>query len=1112
MAFGKTAAQIQEEAQQTKLGGGDASKSVLPSVAPQPMQRPTPGAVNPDRKVGVVQAFFHGTPDQQNGILQDDQNAYNPDYKPTWGESLATAISPATAGRKLAQTVLELNPDVQNARNEMDKLRAIDKEKADQLEAQTLGKKHTLGENLTIAGAAGGELALTLLPFFKFGKAAAATEEALAISNITKGVSIAEKIAVPLTKGERLAQAVIASGKAGGFGALYGGLYNLHQYDADWGKAAEGALWGGVTGAATLGFGKTLGFIGKEVGAAASKPIERAGQILSEAGSKIKGVSEKYLPTGVHTTLFSLEAGFQKTANQLEKVGNTDVADYIKSIPKRLRGLDAESQAAAGKLQLEMIDAGLVEAPTKGAAKRLGVVGKYAENGGNAEKMKYFSEVLEAHGAYSNPKVQAEAIARDPLLQKLDNYRKAYYATSQEAGALKSVQSVDNYLPHQTATISLSKKSEVALSKARTAEERVAIYEANDPHVKEMIDYSVNTSKKYTDVEKAYGEYYDYTSFVKGDQRVMAKDNKFFQGMVERGDVQTRQEAEQLLSKNSQAQRKSLTGRASSLDYDRELELPWYDPNAGRVMSTYSMDAISRINYAKEFGAGDEKLWEAISNVQKTASLGRDEPLKVGKDLENIFRVALGTTEHSSKAMAASRWVRAMQVPKLAFSAIVNLGQTMNNLLAADIPSTLKGLQMAFSEEGVRKAIKSGALTESFLRQASEFNSGGGTGKVARFMKINGFNWSEVFNRSVGANVSDKYVTKSFTNLMKKYGLELGDEAQGAKIAGLTESANKDIAREVISLQKTMPEVPGPDIYKMAKEKVLGKTQAPTPLLEAPPSFGEPAPIPKDTSKYADLNAHHDFVKGKQDRLASVFDQIEKDKPPEYWALKDLGVDYKDVMSKGYMDAEDKAIAAFRFVEKTQFTGNPLDLPSFASSPIGKVVFQFKSFAYQQSKLALGVLKNQFQRGQYREALKNIGILGTIFPMGNAALKDVRSLITQEKRPTTAFEQWHEGLFDAASFGLISDFIQKSESGGLSDWIIGVGPKDATTYLEALTKSTLGKDPKGAAKDILKQATKNLGAQPLVNIFAPSKAPGKSTLDQIRGKKGAGNGGGFSGI
>lgn len=1081
MAFAKSQKQLSDEAKNIRpsLAGGSSSLSAQP-VQPAnytPMDTPKPT----QQKVGFTEAFFYGTPDQNSGVLQSEKHPYDPNYEPSFTEQIATAVSPATAGRKLAQTLLELHPDVRKARESMDNLRAIDQKKADELELNTLNKKKTVTQNVTVGAAAAGELALGLIPFFAAGKGGVAATKAAVVA--AKTGLMAKKIST----GERLAKAVISSGKAGAFGGLYGGLYGLQQYDADWEKAAETALWGGVTGAGTMGFAGALGIIGRGSSKILSK-TKAANSFVDavvDAGSKIKTASAKYLPTSVHTTIFSHESAFSGILNKYKSIGDTDIGEFIKNLPNRFRDLDAKSKASAGKIAEEMIDLGIIEPPATSArdifsknnkqtAKKLGVVGKYGEVGGNSEKMRYYSEVLEGIGTYAKPEIQAEAIARDPVLKRLDDYRKSYFATSLESIGDRNIQ-VDpgKYLPHKTSILPLEKKYSKQLASATNDEEKLAIFEAANPHVKEMIDYSVDVAKKYKNKLRAYEEYYDYVSFATGDGRVKLGENKFFQGLVENGKFKTVKEAEKALSKNFESKKKALTSRSSSLDYDRDLDLPWYDPDAGRVMSAYTMDAATRTNFAKEFGSKDEALWGAIKKVRNMSDLGRDNAMKASEELENIFRIALGTSKHDSSSSVASAFLRALQVPKLTFSAIVNIGQTMNNVLAADLPSTLKGLQVAFNNDGIRKAIRSGALTDSFLRQAAEFNTGGGN-VASKFMKYNGFQWSEVFNRSVGANVSDKWVTSNFSKLAKKYGVQISDESYGNNLLKISSEAKEAISKEVVRLKKELPDTTGKDLYKLAEEKVM--------------------------LDYPELSEVSEFGRTNDSVIDTVFKRIESEKPPEYWALKELGVDVKEVLAKGYMDAEDKAIAAFRFVEKTQFTGNPLDLPSFVQSPMGKLVFQFKSFSYQQSKLALGTMKNQFARGQTAELLKTIGVLGTIFPMGNAALKDLRSLITQEKRPTTAFDQWFEGLGDASSFGLITDFIQKSEQGNITDWAVGPTLKDAATYIEALGQ-TVGGDVKGGGKKILKQTIRNAGLSPVQNLVMPNTYPGESTLSILSKKK-----------
>lgn len=67
-------------------------------------------------------------------------------------------------------------------------------------------------------------------------------------------------------------------------------------------------------------------------------------------------------------------------------------------------------------------------------------------------------------------------------------------------------------------------------------------------------------------------------------------------------------------------------------------------------------------------------------------------------------------------------------------------------------------------------------------------------------------------------------------------------------------------------------------------------------------------------------------------------------------ALSKLGLNPRDVIANGgQLTEDDLATAARSFVERTQFKVDPQDLPGWASTPLGKLFFQFRSFSYNQT-------------------------------------------------------------------------------------------------------------------------------------------------------------------
>jgi len=107
-------------------------------------------------------------------------------------------------------------------------------------------------------------------------------------------------------------------------------------------------------------------------------------------------------------------------------------------------------------------------------------------------------------------------------------------------------------------------------------------------------------------------------------------------------------------------------------------------------------------------------------------------------------------------------------------------------------------------------------------------------------------------------------------------------------------------------------------------------------------------------------------------------------------SLEYLGLDIKKLLSDGKIDPEDISRAAYNMVTHTQFRIDPLAVPLWARSPIGKLFTQFKSFGYMQTKF--------FRDGILSEAKEgNLVPLATYLAAAPAAFyfaKGFRNMVT----------------------------------------------------------------------------------------------------------------------
>lgn len=150
--------------------------------------------------------------------------------------------------------------------------------------------------------------------------------------------------------------------------------------------------------------------------------------------------------------------------------------------------------------------------------------------------------------------------------------------------------------------------------------------------------------------------------------------------------------------------------------------------------------------------------------------------------------------------------------------------------------------------------------------------------------------------------------------------------------------------------------------------------------------------------------------------------------------LGDFGLDANKVVYQGKVAAEDVQKAMFLGAGKGQFLSRPEDLPVFASNPIGKLFFQFKSFGYMQTKLLKDELTKDLSRGKYGKsrALKTVVLLATLFPLSTEVAQDIKSLITQKQRPTNALDRYLDDINYSGAMGYLSDIVSSIKYGDLN--------------------------------------------------------------------------------
>jgi len=304
----------------------------------------------------------------------------------------------------------------------------------------------------------------------------------------------------------------------------------------------------------------------------------------------------------------------------------------------------------------------------------------------------------------------------------------------------------------------------------------------------------------------------DWVSYLESGKRK----ESIIQHMVETKQAKTEAEALARLEKY-----RSNIARHGSLEYSRELNLPFYDPDPVRVMPFTLASGAKRLAQVAVFGQDHHVINQEILNIGRAG--GNTDFVRDAVD--RMIGKKVDTTDEA----VVSRFIRSLSTLKMSLASIPNSTQVLNALTASDLPSFAAGLKGGFTAKGRRLAIESGAAIDPVLKEAMK--QAGGSELMDNYLKLSGFQATERFNRAVSANAG---VTWAKRNLAKASGsgrgaeqakaflTELGiDPAKAVKRGSLTEQEMLTAAKKFADATqfRTRPQ----DLPALATESAWGK-------------------------------------------------------------------------------------------------------------------------------------------------------------------------------------------------------------------------------------------------------------------------------------------------
>ncbi len=457
-----------------------------------------------------------------------------------------------------------------------------------------------------------------------------------------------------------------------------------------------------------------------------------------------------------------------------------------------------------------------------------------------------------------------------------------------------------------------------------------------DPVRRDVIDNIVRQGIK-PNAKEAGAFVDDWVNYLQSGKRA----DSLLQHLVDSGQATDKAEALAKLQRF-----RSNIQRHGSLEYSRELNLPFYDPDPVRVIPFAAATGAKRLAQIAEFGQDHQRINREILKISEAGG----NPDFVRKSVDNMLGVI---SEGDTAEARVSRFLRATQTLKLGLSAIPNATQgVLNSMVKADAPTVAAGFVSALSKRGRRLAIESGAAIEPVLAEAHKELGGGRM--VDRYLKMTGFSQTEQFNRAVSANVGAKWANKNLEQLISK---------------------------------------------------------------------------PTD--------------KGARARI------------------EELGIDADAAIKRGSLTQEDRLMAAKKFSDITQFRTRPEDLPAFASTPFGRVAFQFKTFAYNQARLIAKETVGEIKAGRVGRGLRTAFVVATLFPAAGELVRLLRNGITG--RDQEFEDDWAHYLFSlssAGTLGILSDAWQAAENKRGTEFLAGPAATDAGRLASILANPDMDTEDK----------------------------------------------------
>lgn len=222
--------------------------------------------------------------------------------------------------------------------------------------------------------------------------------------------------------------------------------------------------------------------------------------------------------------------------------------------------------------------------------------------------------------------------------------------------------------------------------------------------------------------------------------------------------------------------------------------------------------------------------------------------------------------------------------------------------------------------------------------------------------------------------------------------------------------------------------------------------------------------------------------------------------------LARLGIKASEIAADGTLPEEALLRAGKSVSQMTQFSTNAGDLPYAWKTEAGKVITQFKSFAYKQTgflKNEAGRISSEAAQGNIKPLVNSLTVFGIAAPIAGEIVNDFKSLLKNRKRSDVGSltERYFSNILAATSFGLLDStgalFGQYGDTGIIST-LGGPTVSDVSKVIQGVS------DVSGAVQgrdnvDLRPDARNLLREAPIVGQAAANTLVPNSRVDNYLG-------------